>query len=354
MNRRAFLSLLPAVAAAKSVLAAAGAVAGSGRSRIGLCTFSCHQLWKVAQAGGQGAPFRDASGFYRYARGLGAEGVQTSLRGFEAAGARELRSRVEKDGGYLEGELGLPKPETGLDAFEAEVRLLREAGITVARTVLFGGRRYETLRTLDEFQRFRADSEKRLRWAEPVLRRQGLHLAVENHKDFTSDELAGLMRGIGSEWVGVCVDTGNNLALLEDPNAVVETLAPYLLSVHFKDMAVQVCDDGFLLSEVPLGTGVLDLKRMVAALRGRNPDVVFNLEMATRDPLNVPCLTDGYYSTFPERRAARLEKTMAWVRSHPPAQPPPSVTGKEMAGILREEESNNRQGLSWMHQHVLG
>jgi len=34
------------------------------------------------------------------------------------------------------------------------------------------------------------------------------------------------------------------------------------MSVHFKDMAVQPADDGFRLSEVPLGTGALDLPRI--------------------------------------------------------------------------------------------
>src|SRR5206468_9723652 len=101
---------------------------------------------------------------------------------------------------------------------------------------------------------------------EPVLARHKVTLAVENHKDFRADELAGLMQGLSSERVGVCVDTGNNIALLEDPSETARVLAPWAASCHLKDMAVEETADGFLLSEVPLGEGFLDLRGIVAVL----------------------------------------------------------------------------------------
>ena len=233
-----------------------------------------------------------------------------------------------------------------------EARLTREAGAEVARAVFTGGRRYEIFKTLNEFRIFHAQAEKTLALIEPVLRRNRLRVAIENHKDHTTDELVALMRKLSSEWIGVLVDTGNNIALLEEPHATVEALAPFALSVHFKDMAVQLCDDGFLLSEVPPGTGSLDLPRIIATLVRSNSRIVFNLEMATRDPLRVPCLTDDFFATFPERKAAQLDATMSWVKAHPPAQPSPSVSGKTTAQVLTEEETNNRQGLAWMTKHI--
>ena len=348
MNRRTFIAMLPALAAARALLAASG----PNRCRVGICTFSCSQHWKAVAAKYEGVKFTDPPGFYRYARSLGAEGVQTSLRAPDAVLARQMRTLVETDGGYYEGELRLPKTEGELADFETKVRLTREAGAEVARAVFTGGRRYEIFKTLNEFRVFHAQAEKTLALIEPVLRRNRLRVAIENHKDHTTDELVALMRKLSSEWLGVLVDTGNNIALLEEPHATVEALAPFALSVHFKDMAVQSCDDGFLLSEVPLGTGSLDLPRIVTTLARSNPRIVFNLEMATRDPLRVPCLTDDFFATFPERKAARLDATMSWVKAHPPAQPPPSVSGKTTAQVLTEEETNNRQGLAWMTKHI--
>ena len=65
----------------------------------------------------------------------------------------------------------------------------------------------------------------------------------------------------------------------------IEKLAPYTFNVHFKDMAVEEYDKGFLMSEVPLGEGMLDLKRIISTVRRARPNVYFSLEMITRDPL---------------------------------------------------------------------
>jgi len=336
MNRRHFLTSASLVVA-RLLLAASGAE----KSRLGICTFSCHQRWKLTQP-------TNAADFYRYARELGAEGVQSPLRG---CAPKTIRDLVEQTGGYYEGELRLPKTESDLAAFEAEVRQTREAGASVARSVFTNGRRYEAFSTLEAFRAFHEKAQQTMALIEPVLKKHGLKLAIENHKDHTTEELVGMMKAISSEWIGVLVDTGNNLALMEEPHAVVEALAPFALSVHLKDMAVQASDDGFLLSEVPLGTGMLDLPRMIAALRKANPGIVINLEMATRDPLRIPCLTDGYFATFPKRKATHLDAAMQRVRANPPQQPPPVVSGKGTAEVLAEEESNNRQGLAWMQKH---
>jgi len=335
MNRRHFITV-STLAGARSILAAAGAEA----SRLGICTFSCHQRWKLTKP-------VDAAEFYRYARELGAEGVQSPLRGCKPKTIRDL---VEQTSGYYEGELRLPKYEDDLAAFENEVRQTREAGATVARAVFTSGRRYEAFSSLEAFQAFHEDSKRTLALIEPILKKHRLKLAIENHKDHTTEELVGMMKVVSSEWIGVLVDTGNNLALLEEPNSVIEALAPFALSVHLKDMAVQPCDDGFLLSEVPLGTGFLDLPRMIVTLRKANPAIVINLELATRDPLRIPCLTDAYFSTMPERKATHLEAAMRRVKENPPKEQIPSVSGKETPQILAEEEQNNRQGLKWMQQ----
>ena len=348
ISRRAFLGAVSALATVRALLGATGA----RRAGVGICTFSCHQHWKAVAAGEPGVKFRDAVTFYHYARTLGAEGVQTGLRNRVPAVAAQLRQRIERDGGYYEGELRLPKTPDDVAHFESEVRLTRAAGARVARAVFTGGRRYEIFKTLEEFRAFHAGATRSLELAEPILREHRLKLAMENHKDFTTEELVALIRRIGSEWVGVLVDTGNNIALLEEPHAVIEALAPLAFSVHLKDMAVQPHAEGFLLSETPLGTGMLDLPRVVGALRRANPDIVFNLEMATRDPLKVPCLTDAYWTTFPDRKAAHLEAALARVKANPIKQPPPSVSGKTVAQILADEEANNRHDIAWMQKNL--
>lgn len=353
VRRRDFIASLPVIVASyhlmnstRHVLAAIGVKPG----RFGICSFSCHRAWQAVRDNSAVAPFTDSSSFYDYARHIGADGVQTNLRMADESAAVRLREHVESTGGYCEGDIRLPTKESELESFEQEVKLTLASGAKVARTVLSGSRRYETWKSMDDFNAFRAFSAKRLAWVEPIVKKYRLKLAVENHKDLTSHELAQLMREFSSEWLGVNVDTGNNIALLEDPLEVVETLAPFAMSVHLKDMAVQSHERGFLLSEVTCGQGFLDLRRMVAVLSKANSDLRFSLEMATRDPLLVPCLADGFFVTFPERRGTHLEDAIQRVKTNPLKQPPPSIANKPMPKQLADEEENNRGSLTWLHQ----
>ena len=108
----------------------------------------------------------------------------------------------------------------------------------------------------------------------------------------------------------------------------VERLAPYTFNVHFKDMAMEECADGFLLSEVPLGEGMLDLPGMVGTIRRAKPDVRFSLEMITRDPLLVPCLTDRYWATYDDENGGRdLARMLTRIRGRNNPAPLPHISG---------------------------
>jgi 3-oxoisoapionate decarboxylase len=182
MKRRSFIFAVSAIVAARHALAAS-----LKPGRLGICTFSCHRHWEAVRKEVVGIRFNDASSFYGYVRELGADGVQTSLSGLDSSAVKALRNRIEADGCYLEGDLRLPRSAADLVDFEHEVRLIREAGASVARAVLTGGRRYEVFKTMTEFRQFLADASKRLGMLETILRKHGLKLAIENHKQVESN-----------------------------------------------------------------------------------------------------------------------------------------------------------------------
>jgi hypothetical protein len=72
---------------------------------------------------------------------------------------------------------------------------------------------------------------------------------------------------------------------------------------------------------------MLDMKRIVDTIRRARPDVNFSLEMITRDPLEVPCLTDKYRATFGDVNGVHLARLLARVRAHLPASPLPHISG---------------------------
>jgi sugar phosphate isomerase/epimerase len=346
LARRDFLVLAAGVCTTGAA-AAAGPVAGK-RSALGIASTSYALRARAERARG----FSDPVNFLAFCHERGAAGAQLALGVREASYTGKLRRWLEERRLYLEGSLRPPRDRADVKRFEAEVRTAREAGATVVRTVMLPGRRYETFTSAGAYREFKERSRRSLQLAEPVLARQKVRLAVENHKDFRSDELAALVRGLGSAFIGVCVDVGNNLALLEEPLATAEALAPWCFSCHLKDMAVEESADGFLLAEVPLGEGFLDLKRIVQVLRKGRPEVRFNLEMITRDPLRIPCLSEGYWTTFADVPGRDLARTLALVRRHARKKPLPRVRGLSQAEQVAAEERNVRRSLAWARERL--
>ena len=202
--------------------------------------------------------------FIEHCADLGFGGVQAGIGGWDKKFSKKVRTRAEELDIFLEGQVSLPKSDAEIERFEMEVSAAKEAGIIILRTACLSGRRYETFDTMESFKEFKKNSIASLERAEPIVRKHQMKLAIENHKDWRIDEMITILNGIGSKWVGVTLDTGNNISLLEDPMEVVKGLAPYSFSVHLKDMAVEEYEDGFLLAEVNLGEGYLDIEGMIS------------------------------------------------------------------------------------------
>ncbi len=335
-----------------SALVAPGAAGARGPNKLGLVIHS----FPVRSTGDRDRRpedrFSEPIRFLEYARSLGARGVQVGIGARDEGYADGLRARAEAAGMDLEGIASPPRDEADVARFEAEVRTARRAGAVIVRTAMLSGRRYETFDSLAAFRQFADRSAVSLALAAPVVARHGVRLAVENHKDWRADELVALIKRIGSDHVGVCVDTGNSMTLLEDPMEVVEALAPLAITTHFKDMGIEEYERGFRASEVPLGAGVLDLPRMIRTLRAANAEIPINLEMITRDPLDVPCLGDRYWATFPDLPGRQLARSLSFVRAHPPAKPLPRVAKLGLEERRRAEDDNIRQCLDYARDHL--
>jgi sugar phosphate isomerase/epimerase len=332
--------MLAACAMAMPALRLPAALASEDRGSLGLVIHSFPVRVAADRAHAGQTPISDPIRFVDHCHTLGVRSVQVGIGVHEPSYVHALRGRAEADSMHLEGIVPLPADQAGLDRFEAEVRTAKEAGATILRTVTLSGRRYETFDSAASFRKFADMALHRLKLAATVVDRHDMLLAVENHKDWRADELIALLDKAGGDLLGVCLDVGNSISLLEDPMEVVETLAPRAFTTHFKDMAVLEYRDGFLLSEVPLGLGLIDLPRVVQILSKARPEIRFNIEMITRDPLKVPCLTDRYFATFADLPARYLARTLSMVRSHPPRSPLPRVSSLAASEQIRVEDAN--------------
>lgn len=262
------------------------------------------------------------------------------VRDWTADFAKKLREKREKLGLYLEGSIVVPDKADDLSRFEQEVINSKEAGAQILRTVTSKGRRYEIFHSTREVEEFKKSALVSLQLAEPVLRKHKVKLAVENHKDWRAAELVAALQKLKSEWIGVTLDFGNSISLIEDPMEVIEKLVPYIFSTHVKDMGVEEYTNGFLLSEVPLGKGFLNLPKIVALCRKHNPSVTFNLEMITRDPLEIPCLTNDYWASFDGVSGNELARTLRMIKQNKYKSPLPRVSQLSAEDRLAVEERN--------------
>jgi sugar phosphate isomerase/epimerase len=327
MTRRSFL------AAAGAAATASFAAATPPRSRMGIASTCYMTVWRP----------KDSIEFLEHCDALGAGGVQTFLSSLEPDYCHKFRARAEQAGMYVEAMVPLPKGDSG--EFEKYIVAAKEAGADRVRAGALSGRRYESFPTLEDWKKFVADAHAAIERAVPVLERHKMPMALENHKDWTIVDMLGIMKNYSSEYLGVCIDTGNNISLLDDPMEVVRAFAPYAVATHVKDMGVAEYPEGFLMSEMPLGDGMLDMKEVVRMIQSARPNTRITLEMITRDPLKVPCLTDQYWKTFPDRSGKYLADTLALVRKHPRQLPTLDGLAKPMQ--LRLEDENVKHSLNY-------
>lgn len=331
---------------AVSAAALPGLAADAPRKRLGVVIHSYGIRNAADRDKDASARLNDPLQFVEHCRKLGAGGVQLGIGQRDKDYLARLRAAVETAKLYLEGSISLPKDQGDVARFTAEVQSAKAAGAAVLRCAI-GGRRYEQFEADADFRQFAKRAWESLALAEPVMTKHAVRLAIENHKDWQIFELLDMVKRLSSPQVGVTVDTGNSIALLEDPLEVVEAYAPWAMSCHLKDMGVQEYDEGFLLSEVPLGTGFLDLKKIIQVLRTARPELQFSLEMITRDPLQVPCLSKKYWATFEKLPGRQLAQALALVRKHAAKQPLPRVSSLSKEEQLQAEEANVRASLKF-------
>jgi len=348
-SRREFLYSVSAMAATSFIESAAKSSMKS--YGIAYTSFPIRSRQARESAGNQG-PAIPAEKFIDLCQSFGADGCQMDLSQLVSTDAeylKRIRAQLETKGMFMELAVRARALESE-DEVAKIAAVAQQLGVSRLRVACLSGRRYEDFHEMAKWKEFAAQWQKTLEKAEPMLKKRKLLVGVENHKDWLADEQVAMLKRIGSEHVGACVDFGNNVALLEDSLEVAEKLAPYAVTTHLKDMAVRPYDEGFELSEVALGDGATPLAKIISTLRKRRSDIYICLEMITRDPLKVPYKTDHYWITHERRDEARIRKFEDTILKQAWTKPLPRVTGLDAARALALEDENLRRSAAYAKQ----
>lgn len=173
----------------------------------------------------------------------------------------------------LEGGTNQQAYEEMIGSFESA----RTIGANVMRVV------GSSLRFRDEPHAPQLDRLTRMfREAANIAADYGIRMAVENHIDFTSNEMVQLLDAVDSVYLGINFDTGNFVRLLDDPIQGMDKLAERVYATHIKDLKIQrgvPADEWYFFSSVPIGDGVVDNDRLAAKLAKARFDGLLAVEI---------------------------------------------------------------------------
>lgn len=235
----------------------------------------------------------DAFQLMEYAAGIGLQNVHFSernnLESLEPSYLQSVRNRADELG--LRIEIGMrsfdrhsttfePELGSGEEQLSAMLRAAQVIGSPIVRCFL--GMQNDRLGGVP-IQEHIAESIRTLRAVVPLAEDLGIAIAVENHGgvDLLAPELRDMIETVDSDYVGVCLDTGNPIYAAEDAVFASEILAPYVVTTHLRDSRVWATADGAAVQWVPAGEGNVDFRQILQILQRHAPDTAVDLEVIT-------------------------------------------------------------------------
>ena len=231
------------------------------------------------------------------------------------ARAADLKLHLETGGGGI-----LPKSAEG---FEASVATLRKnieraqaMGSPLVRCVIASER---SALPPGPAEQHLATVVRMFKQVRSQVMDAGLKLAVEVHKDFQAWEFKQFIQEAGPEYVGIYLDTGNPVFVLEDPMMTLEELGQYALTLHLRDSVVYEHPRGVCVQWVPLGEGVIDFPAILRRAKELCPRVhVYIKPITGRPPAVLPYLEADFWKMYPKARAGDLARFLKIARAGRP------------------------------------
>lgn len=221
----------------------------------------------------------------------------------DEAALRSYRSRAEEKG--ISFVVAGPKLET--EALRKAIGVAKLLGATTIRTtlssILCGDR--APIGGLAGWKRHLAAQAEILKSVAKFAEDEGIRIGVENHQDATSADLIWLCETVDSPNIGIVLDTGNPLAVAEDPVEFAQRILPHLVHVHLKDYWMVSTEQGYRLVHCPIGAGVVDFAALFK-LFDTKPDVRRHIEMAALNERHVRILDESWWAGHDTRAATAI------------------------------------------------
>ena len=167
----------------------------------------------------------------------------------------------------------------------------------------------------------------------------GVKLAVENHGgDLQAREMKMMVEAVGPDVMGVCLDSGNPVWMLEDPHMTLEMLIPYAETSHVRDSAVWKVPEGIAVRWVNMGDGNVDIDGWVRKFIQAKPGLPIIFEnLVSANPRIHRIYDPKFWDNWRQMPAAELSRFLAVAEKGTPKPAVPRAEGKT-AGQQRIED----------------
>jgi 3-oxoisoapionate decarboxylase len=167
----------------------------------------------------------------------------------------------------------------------------------------------------------------------------GVKLAVENHGgDLQAREMKMMVEAVGTDVMGVCLDSGNPVWMLEDPHMTLETLIPYAETSHVRDSAVWKVPEGIAVRWVNMGDGNVDIDGWIQKFIKAKPGLPIIFENLVSANPRIHRIYDAkFWDNWRRMPAWELSRFLAVAEKGTPKPATPRPEGKT-AGQQRIED----------------
>jgi 3-oxoisoapionate decarboxylase len=171
----------------------------------------------------------------------------------------------------------------------------------------------------------------------------GLRIALENHSgDMQARELKMLVETAGTDFVGVCLDSGNASWAIEDPHLTLETLAPYVLTSHMRDSAVWHTPAGVVAQWTRMGEGNVDMADYIRTYVERCPGRAVSLELIMHRQRTFDYHDDEFWAAYRTTPAWEFARFLTRAER---AEPRPDVDASKTESV-----DDVNMSLEWLQE----
>ena len=141
----------------------------------------------------------------------------------------------------------------------------------------------------------------------------GIWLGIEDHQDFTSQELLDLCDEAGPN-VGITFDMANPFSVGEAPLDFTRRIAPKVRHMHLKDYNVQFTDEGIRLVRSAIGDGAVPFREMLDIILPLHENLTATLELAALEARHIRFYRPEWWNRYAPTTGAALAACLAAAR----------------------------------------